>query len=168
MGGEAGPGHYRAYVKYREQKGSKFEGGQPYIDARRHAQAGFRSDWRLGRDELTVQGDAYSGSGKDPGSLVGLQLGRHELVVGELTHLTAELPLHEGFRELLAIALYRSGRQAEALRAIDDLRRQLVDNLGVDPGHRIRELDAQMAARRTWPGNALIEWDVRQVVVSRL
>jgi hypothetical protein len=73
-----------------------------------------------------------------------LLLGRHELVIGELTLLTDELPLHEGFRELLAIALYRSGRQAEALRAIDDLRRQLVDHLGVDPSHRIRELETRI------------------------
>ena len=79
VGGEAGPGHYRAYVKYREQKGSKFEGGAPHTDARRHAQAGFRSDWRLGRDELTLQGDAYTGSGKDPGAALGLPLGRHEI-----------------------------------------------------------------------------------------
>jgi DNA-binding SARP family transcriptional activator len=73
-----------------------------------------------------------------------LLLGRHELVIGELTLLTDELPLHEGFRELLALALYRSGRQAEALRAIDDLRRHLVDHLGVDPSHRIRELESRI------------------------
>jgi DNA-binding SARP family transcriptional activator len=73
-----------------------------------------------------------------------LLLGRHELVIGELTLLTDEQPLHEGFREQLAVALYRSGRQAEALRAIDDLRRQLVDHLGVDPSHRIRELETRI------------------------
>jgi DNA-binding SARP family transcriptional activator/tetratricopeptide (TPR) repeat protein len=73
-----------------------------------------------------------------------LLLGRHELVIGELTNLVAQNPLHEGVRELLAVALYRSGRQAEALRAIDDLRRQLVDSLGVDPSHRIRQVETQI------------------------
>ncbi len=73
-----------------------------------------------------------------------LQLGRHELVLGELTELIASDPLHEGFRELLAIALYRSGRQAEALRALDDLRRRLVDELGIDPSQRIRELETRI------------------------
>jgi DNA-binding SARP family transcriptional activator/tetratricopeptide (TPR) repeat protein len=73
-----------------------------------------------------------------------LLLGRHDLVVGELHDLVADHPLREGLCEQLAIALYRSGRQAEALRAIDDLRRRLVDELGVDPSHRIRELETQI------------------------
>ena len=73
-----------------------------------------------------------------------LLLGRHDLVVGELHDLVAEHPLREALCEQLAIALYRSGRQAEALRVIDDLRRRLVDELGVDPSHRIRELEGQI------------------------
>lgn len=73
-----------------------------------------------------------------------LLLGRHDLVVGELHDLVAEQPLREALSEHLAVALYRSGRQAEALRVIDDLRRRLVDELGVDPSHRIRELEGQI------------------------
>src|SRR5690606_12402032 len=44
-----------------------------------HVQAGFRTDWGSGRDTFTLQGDAYSGAGKDPGAPLGLQLGRHEV-----------------------------------------------------------------------------------------
>ncbi|MBI5089511.1 MAG: AAA family ATPase [Actinobacteria bacterium] len=73
-----------------------------------------------------------------------LLLGRHEVLIGELSGLIDEHPLREGFWEHLAVALYRSGRQAEALRALDDLRNRLVDNLGVDPSPRIRELESQI------------------------
>lgn len=76
-----------------------------------------------------------------------LLLGRHELVVGELSDLVDAHPLREGLWELLAMALYRSGRQAEALRAIDELRRQLVEGLGVDPSLRIRDLESQILAQ---------------------
>lgn len=73
-----------------------------------------------------------------------LLLGRHEVLIGELSGLVDEHPLREGLWEHLAVALYRSGRQAEALRALDDLRKRLVDNLGVDPSPRIRELESQI------------------------
>jgi DNA-binding SARP family transcriptional activator/tetratricopeptide (TPR) repeat protein len=73
-----------------------------------------------------------------------LALGRHTAVVGELTQLTSQFPLREGLWAHLALALYRSGRQAHALRAIDDMRRTLVDELGVDPSRPIRELEARI------------------------
>ncbi|OEV31093.1 regulator [Streptomyces nanshensis] len=62
-----------------------------------------------------------------------LQLGCHTEAVSELTALTAAHPLRERLRELLMLALYRSGRQAEALAVFADTRRLLADELGVDP-----------------------------------
>jgi DNA-binding SARP family transcriptional activator/tetratricopeptide (TPR) repeat protein len=62
-----------------------------------------------------------------------LQLAGHTEAVSELTALTAAHPLRERLRELLMLALYRSGRQAEALAVFADTRRLLADELGVDP-----------------------------------
>jgi len=73
-----------------------------------------------------------------------LLLGRHDVVVAELADLIDEHPLREGLWEHYAVALYRSGRQAEALRALEELRRRLLDGLGIDPSRRIRELEAQI------------------------
>jgi DNA-binding SARP family transcriptional activator len=70
-----------------------------------------------------------------------LALGRHSELVGELEGLVAEHPLRERLREHLMLALYRSGRQAEALEAYQDARRALVDELGIDPGTSLQELE---------------------------
>ena len=70
-----------------------------------------------------------------------LALGRHAEVVGELERLVAEHPLRERLRGQLMLALYRCGRQAEALGAYSDGRRDLVDQLGIDPGRALQELE---------------------------
>ncbi|MEE1736630.1 AfsR/SARP family transcriptional regulator, partial [Streptomyces sp. BE147] len=62
-----------------------------------------------------------------------LEVGCHAEAVSELTALTATHPLRERLRELLMVALYRSGRQAEALAVYADTRRLLAEELGVDP-----------------------------------
>jgi predicted ATPase/DNA-binding SARP family transcriptional activator len=64
--------------------------------------------------------------------------------VGELTELTAAHPFREGLWALLMTALYRAGRQADALAAYRRVRQQLVENLGVEPGPRLRELEASI------------------------
>jgi DNA-binding SARP family transcriptional activator len=69
-----------------------------------------------------------------------LALGRHADVIGELQALVAEHPLRERLRGQLMLALYRSGRQAQALEVFQDARRALVDELGVEPGPPLREL----------------------------
>ncbi|WP_406125351.1 BTAD domain-containing putative transcriptional regulator [Streptomyces sp. NBC_00989] len=69
-----------------------------------------------------------------------LEQGCHAEAVSELTALTAAHPLRERLRELLMLALYRSGRQAEALAVYADTRRLLADELGVDPRPGLREL----------------------------
>jgi DNA-binding SARP family transcriptional activator len=70
-----------------------------------------------------------------------LDLGRHHQLVGELEALVREQPLRERLRGYLMTALYRSGRQAEALDAYNDARRALVDELGIDPGAALQELE---------------------------
>ncbi|MEU8977687.1 BTAD domain-containing putative transcriptional regulator [Streptomyces sp. NPDC048309] len=69
-----------------------------------------------------------------------LEQGCHAEAVSELTALTAAHPLRERLRELLMLALYRSGRQAEALAVYADTRRLLADELGVDPRAGLKEL----------------------------
>jgi DNA-binding SARP family transcriptional activator len=87
-----------------------------------------------------------------------LALGRHAQLVGELERLVAEHPLREGLRGRLMLALYRSGRQADALEAYHAARRALVDELGLEPGTGLQELerailrqDASLAAPETVP-----------------
>ena len=70
-----------------------------------------------------------------------LALGRHDELVGELETLVAEHPLRERFRRYLMTALYRSGRQAEALDAYQIARRALVDELGIEPSAALSELE---------------------------
>ena len=69
-----------------------------------------------------------------------LALGRHADVVGELEAVVAREPLREGLRGQLMLALYRSGRQAEALAAYADARRTLVAELGIEPGPALTRL----------------------------
>ena len=83
-------------------------------------------------------------------------------VIGSLTELTATYPFREGLWALLMTALYRVGRQADALAAYRRAREQLVEGLGVDPGPRLRELetlilgqDEQLGVDRSPMGSAL-------------
>ena len=69
-----------------------------------------------------------------------LALGRQADLIAELESLVAEHPLRERFRAQLMLALYRAGRQAEALDVHVAGRRALVDELGVEPGRELREL----------------------------
>src|SRR5438067_3219183 len=69
-----------------------------------------------------------------------LAAGRHAEVVGELEALVSELPLRERLRGQLMLALYRSGRQAEALAQYQQARQALVDELGIEPSRELREV----------------------------
>lgn len=88
------------------------------------------TDLRLLALELRVEAD--------------LGLGRHARVLGELEVLTTDHPYRERFRMHHMLALYRSGRQAEALRAYERTRRTLADDLGVDPGPELRRLHQEI------------------------
>jgi DNA-binding SARP family transcriptional activator/ABC-type transport system substrate-binding protein/streptogramin lyase len=87
-----------------------------------------------------------------------LALGNHQGLVAELESLTGTHPLRERLRAQLMLALYRSGRQAEALRVYSETRRQLVDDLGIEPSQELRKLqqsilrqDASLAAAPAAP-----------------
>jgi len=69
-----------------------------------------------------------------------LELGRHHDVVAELENLVRRNPLRERLRGQLMIALYRAGRQAEALKAYQDARVALLDGLGIDPSPSLQQL----------------------------
>jgi DNA-binding SARP family transcriptional activator/ABC-type branched-subunit amino acid transport system substrate-binding protein len=73
-----------------------------------------------------------------------LALGRHAALVGELEALVATEPLRERPRRQLMLALYRSGRQGDALAVYQEGRRSLVDALGVEPTRELRELERDM------------------------
>ncbi|MFI9806428.1 AfsR/SARP family transcriptional regulator [Streptomyces sp. NPDC052301] len=87
-------------------------------------------EWRLGLLESRLDMD--------------LEQGCHAEAVSELTALTAAHPLRERLRELLMLALYRSGRQAEALAVYADTRRLLAEELGVDPRAGLRDLQQRI------------------------
>jgi DNA-binding SARP family transcriptional activator/tetratricopeptide (TPR) repeat protein len=87
----------------------------------------------------------------------GLAQGRHSELVSELTQLARDHPWRERFHAQLMLALYRCGRQAEALAAYQRTRRLLVDELGVEPGRELRDLqvgilaaDSRLAAPGSW------------------
>src|SRR3954470_13707468 len=70
-----------------------------------------------------------------------LRLGRHAELVAELESLVRAHPLREHLRAQHMLALYRSGRQADALESFRDARRALLDELGLEPGRELRELE---------------------------
>ncbi|MFL6695067.1 MAG: BTAD domain-containing putative transcriptional regulator, partial [Ramlibacter sp.] len=70
-----------------------------------------------------------------------LTLGEHQVVIGLLEELVAEEPYRERLRELQITALYRAGRQQDALAAYQKARRALLDDLGVEPRPSLRELE---------------------------
>ncbi|NDZ81622.1 AfsR/SARP family transcriptional regulator [Streptomyces sp. SID10853] len=90
-----------------------------------------------------------------------LRCERHGESIGELERLTADHPLRERFYDLLMVALYRSGRQTEALGVYERARRRLVGALGIEPGPALRgRLDAILAhspALSAAPAPALLE-----------
>ncbi|MFF2548999.1 BTAD domain-containing putative transcriptional regulator [Kitasatospora sp. NPDC058063] len=75
-----------------------------------------------------------------------LTIGQHAEIVGELNNLTTEHPLRERLRELLMLALYRCGRQAEALGVYTDTRKLLIEELGVEPGVGLSTMHTRILA----------------------
>jgi predicted ATPase/DNA-binding SARP family transcriptional activator len=111
--------------------------GEPLAE---FADAGFADAERAHLDELTlVAVEARAGAD--------LMLGRHGELAGELEPLCRQHPLRERLWELHILALYRAGRQAEALRAYTEVRDRLVGELGIDPGPALRELQARILAQ---------------------
>jgi DNA-binding SARP family transcriptional activator len=82
-----------------------------------------------------------------------LATGRHAALIGELEGLCGDHPLRERLWSQRMLALYRSGRQAEALRVYQDLRRHLADELGIDPDPAVTALEqaiVQQAPSLDW------------------
>ncbi|MEU4498132.1 BTAD domain-containing putative transcriptional regulator [Streptomyces sp. NPDC023998] len=73
-----------------------------------------------------------------------LRLGRHRELTGELMESAAAHPLRERLRAQLMVALHRSGRQAEALAVYRDTRRELIEQLGIEPGVDLRRLEKEI------------------------
>jgi predicted ATPase/DNA-binding SARP family transcriptional activator len=73
-----------------------------------------------------------------------LQLGRDRELIPELEQLVAEHPYEERPRAALMLALYRAGRQTQALETYADARRRLVDELGIEPGPILQRLERQI------------------------
>jgi DNA-binding SARP family transcriptional activator len=104
-----------------------------------------------------------------------LACSRHGELVGELRALVSEQPLRESTRAYLALALYRSGRHVEALDVLREARRSLADELGLDPGPRLQELersillhDPALAVPSDSPSAALPRSPQRSIMVAQL
>jgi predicted ATPase/DNA-binding SARP family transcriptional activator len=78
---------------------------------------------------------------------VDLELGEHVAVTAELQALVAEHPYRERLHAQLMLALYRSGRQADALDAFRHARRTLVEDLGLEPGRELQQLESAVLAQ---------------------
>jgi DNA-binding SARP family transcriptional activator len=90
---------------------------------------------RLGTLEERVQADLDSGA--------------HAELIGELEVLVDEFPLRERLRGQYMLALYRAGRQAEALQAYQEGRRILVDQLGIEPSRELQQLHGAILTSRS-------------------
>jgi DNA-binding SARP family transcriptional activator len=100
----------------------------PYLDAQRV---------RLAESRISVVEDRIE---------LDLALGSHTDLIAELRELLADNPLRERLHGLLMLALYRAGRQADALAAFRDARRRLHDELGVEPAAPLQQLHQQILA----------------------
>ncbi len=106
--------------------------GDPLADAQLYGPAAVEAD-RLASLRLAALEDRIEAD---------LALGRHAAAVAELQALAQEHPYRERLHSQLVLALYRSGRQADALEAYRRVRTALVEELGLDPGRELRQLEA--------------------------
>ena len=108
--------------------------GHPYADVEAHGfldgEVTRLTELRLAALEARIDAD--------------MRAGRHREVIAELDALTVEHPFREHLRALHMVALYRSGRQAEALRAFRRTREALVEGLGIDPSPELQELERRI------------------------
>ena len=111
--------------------------GHPYADIEAHGHLDGEitrlTEMRLAALEARIDAD--------------MRAGRHREVVAELDALTVEHPYRENLRALHMLALYRSGRQAEALRAYGRTRELLVEGLGIDPSPELKDLERRILAQ---------------------
>ncbi len=104
--------------------------GTPLVDVPSQL---MRDSWLPHLEQLHVQALEWQAE-------AGLNEGRHEQLIPQLRDLTARHPLREHFHGQFMLALYRCGRQAEAIAAYQRVRRVLIDELGIEPGPALRRL----------------------------
>lgn len=117
----------------------------------RHALGLWRGEPYQGLDLCSLAGDAGRLTERRDAACeqlyaAELDCGRHESAVADLTALVRRHPLREHLHALLMTALCRSGRQADALAVYRAVRRTLVDELGVEPGPELRDLERRILA----------------------
>src|SRR5215472_17512271 len=98
------------------------------------------NDEQFAQPEITRLNDLWIGILEDRIE-ADLALGRHADLVGELLKLVSAHPLRERLYQLLMIAMYRCGRQSEALAVYQSARRILVDELGIEPGPALKRIE---------------------------
>ena len=138
-----------------------FTAGRAALDARRYTEAAetLRHALALWRSPVLADLADYAFIGPEAARLeelrlaalearidADLALGRHDALTSELEHLVAEHPLRERLHGQLMLALYRCGRQAEALAAYRRAHDLLAGELGIDPGEPLRHLHASVLA----------------------
>ncbi|WP_341718075.1 BTAD domain-containing putative transcriptional regulator [Micromonospora sp. FIMYZ51] len=111
--------------------------GRPYEDVA-EAEPLLAHAARLERVRATAVADRHA---------AGIALGEHSAAIAPLATLVEEHPLDERLWELLALAQYRAGRQGDALATLRTARRRLAEELGVDPGDRLRRLESDVLAQ---------------------
>jgi predicted ATPase len=131
-----------------ERARAALDGGRPAdaADDVRRALALWRGQTLadLGEEPIAAEAVRIDGLRLDANELyvdAQLALGAHVEVLPELERLVAAEPYRERFREQQIVALYRSGRQTEALAAYRDARSTLIDELGVEPGPALQEME---------------------------
>ena len=155
-----------------------FTAGRAALDAGRYAEAAetLRQALGLWRSGCWPTWPTTHSSGPRPpawrssgsprwrrGSMLTWRLGRHDALTGELERLAAEHPLRERLHGQLMLALYRCGRQAEALAAYRRARDLLASELGIDPGEPLQRLHASVLAH-----DPALDWsDSRQELGRR-
>lgn len=163
---QSGPSGYRLVIEPDELDASRFERlaaegraalaeGHPEVASARLGQA--LALWRgpaLAEfaEEAFASGEAarleqLRLSALEDRILADLDLGRHADLTQELRALTLEQPFREVFWEQYMLALYRSGRQADALHAFGEARMLMVDELGIEPGPALREMEQRILAQ---------------------
>ena len=102
-----------------------------------------------------------------------IECGLHREVIGELETLAAVTPLRERVCALRMLALYRSGRQAEALQVFRDTRTAFVDQLGIEPGAELQDLHARilrqeagLVAAANGPATGEVEGEILRAVLA--
>jgi serine/threonine protein kinase/DNA-binding SARP family transcriptional activator/WD40 repeat protein len=108
--------------------------GHPYANIEAHgaldAEVARLQELRLAALEQRIEAD--------------LAVGRHHELLAEIESLSAEHPFRESLRAHLALAMYRAGRQADALAAVEHTRRSLADELGIDLSPRLQQLERRI------------------------